>query len=313
MPELMALLAGPASARLGVEVAEQLAIQPLAYECRRFPDGESEIDLREPVRGRDVYLLQATSPPVDRHLVELLLAADACRRAGAARLTAVIPYFGYARQDRRTGRRSLGARVAAKAVETGGFDRLMLIDAHTPAIEGFFDIPIDHLTAVPLLAQTAGRDLPGESVIVAPDLGAVKRAREYARLLQMPMALVHKTRLSGADVEAHGVLGDVRSRTPLIVDDMLSTGATIEAAVGALGAAGALEPMMVAVTHALLVGDARDVFRRLPISHLIVGNTVPIENDPDLHLEVTSVSSLVATAIRRNHHDESLADLLVRT
>jgi ribose-phosphate pyrophosphokinase len=308
----MAVLAGPASVSLGAEVSELLQAQALRHECQRFPDGEAQVDLQDSVRGRDVYLLQSTSPPVDQHLIELLLLADACRRAGAARLTAVIPYFGYARQERRTERRSLGARVAADVVVTGGFNRLMLIDAHTPAIEGFFDVPIDHLTAVPLLADAAKRWLGDNPVVVAPDLGAVKLAREYGRLLQAPMASVHKTRLSGHEVEAHGVIGDVRGRTPLVVDDMLSTGGTIEAAIGALRQAGAREPVGVVVTHGLLVGPARDLLRRLPISRLIVGNTVALENIGDLPIEVTSVAPLIATAIRRDHYDESLADLRVQ-
>lgn len=309
----MALLVGPASTQLGDEVSGLLAVEPVAYEARRFPDGETEMDLQETVRNRDVFVLQSTSPPVDRRLIELLLLADACRRAGAARLTGVIPYFGYARQDRRVDRRSLGARVAADIISTGGFDRVMLIDAHTPSIEGFFAMPIDHLTAVPLLAAAAGDGLHGNVVVVAPDFGAVKRAREYARLLNAPMALVHKTRLSGEQVAAHGVIGDVRNRVPLIVDDMLSTGGTIEAAVGALAGAGALEPMAVAVTHALMVGRAPDILQRLPVAPLIAGNTVAIEKRPDLHVQVASVAPLIATAIRRSHHGESLADLRART
>jgi ribose-phosphate pyrophosphokinase len=311
MHNRMTVLAGPASLRLGADVCELLRVPPAAYDCRRFPDGEIEVELRQSVRGRDVYLLQSTSPPVEQHLMELVLLADACRRAGAARMTAVIPYFGYARQDRRTDRRSLGGRVAANVIEGARFDRLMLIDAHTPAIEGFFDAPIDHLTAVPLLALAAAPSIRDNSVVVAPDLGAVKRAREFARVLQVPMAFVHKTRLSGEEVEAHGVIGDVRNRTPLIVDDMMSTGGTIEAAVHALRAAGALEPMAVAVTHALLVGRARDVLRRLPLSRLIAGDTVAIEQPAEPHLEITSVAPLIATAIRRDHRDESLADLRI--
>jgi ribose-phosphate pyrophosphokinase len=307
--DLMAVIAGPASVSLGSEVSELLQVQPLTYDCQRFPDGEVQVDLRSSVRGRDVYLLQSTSPPVDQHLIELLLLADACRRAGAARLTGVLPYFGYARQERRTARRSLGARVVADMVATGGFDRVMLVDAHTPAIEGFFTVPLDHLTAVPLLAAAARRRLGDAPVVVAPDLGAVKLAREYGRLLQAPIAFVHKTRLSGHAVEAHSVIGDVRGRTPLIVDDMLSTGATVEAAVGALRQAGAREPATVAVTHALLVGSAHELLRRLPIAHLVVGNTVALGNTHDLPLDVTSVGPLIATAIRRDHYDESLADL----
>lgn len=311
MDARMTVLAGPASPRLGAEVCEILRLTPAAYECRRFPDGEIQVDLQESVRGRDVFLVQATSPPVEEHLFELLLLADACRRAGAGRLTAVVPYFGYARQDRRSGRRSLGARVAADALATGGFDRLMLIDAHTPAIEGFFDVPIDHLTAVPLLARATAPAVRESSIVVAPDLGAVKLAREYARILRTPMAFVHKTRLDGEEVEAHGVIGDVRGRHPLVVDDMLSTGGTVEAAVGALRDAGAIEPVTVIVTHTLAVGRAREILRRLPIARLISANTVSIGGKPVPHLEITSVASLIATAIRRTHRDESLADLRV--
>lgn len=311
MNDRMTVLVGSASARLGAEVCDALALPPAQAGCRQFPDGEMQAHVDETVRGRDVFLLQSTSPPVERNLMELLLLADACRRAGPERLTAVIPYFGYGRQDRRTERRSLGGRVAANVVGTGGFDRLMLIDAHTPAIEGFFDIPLDHLTAVPLLAEAASPSLGGNAVVVAPDLGAVKLARAYARILHAPLAFVHKTRLNGEEVEAHGVIGEVRGRVPLIVDDMLSTGATVAAAVGALRAAGALEPMHVAVTHALLVGEAHTILRRLPIARLVTGNTVPIERAPELPLQITSVAPLIATAIRRAHCGESLADLRV--
>jgi ribose-phosphate pyrophosphokinase len=260
------------------------------------------------VRARDVFIIQATSPPVEQHLFELLLLADACRRGGAGRLTAVIPYFGYARQDRRTERRSLGGRVAADAIATARFNRLMLVDAHTPAIEGFFAAPIEHLSAIPLLARAAAPSIRDTSVVVAPDLGAVKRAREFARRLEVPMAFVHKTRLDGDAVEAHGVIGEVRGRAPLIVDDMLSTGATLEAAVAALEAAGAATPMSVAVTHALLVGRAREVLARLALTRLIASDTVAIER-PAPHLEITSLAPLLAAAIRREHRGESLSDL----
>jgi ribose-phosphate pyrophosphokinase len=303
------VLAGPASVHLGAGVCELLRISPAPYDCRRFPDGEALVEIHQSVRGRDVYILQATSPPVEEHLMELVLLADACRRAGTARLTAVIPYFGYARQDRRTSRRSLGARVAANIIASAGFDRLMLIDAHTPAIEGFFDVPLDHLTAVPLLARAAAVSIRERSVVVSPDLGAAKLARNYANQLHVPMAVVHKTRLNGDTVEAHAVIGDVRDRLPLIIDDMLSTGATIEAAVGALRAAGAAGPMTVAVTHALLVGRAREVIQRLPVGRVMATDTVAIEPPTLPQLEIVSVAPLVATAIRRNHRDESLADL----
>jgi ribose-phosphate pyrophosphokinase len=320
VPDPIAFVAGTASSRLGDEVAALLGEQATACECRRFADGELEIGVAESVRGRDLYLLQATSPPVEQHLMELLLMADACRRAGAARMTAVIPYFGYARQDRRIERRALGGRVAARMVETGHFDRLILLDAHTPAIDGFFDVPIDHLSAVPVLADAARRSLPERPVVVAPDLGAVRLAREYARRLRAPMAVIHKTRLTGESVMAHEIMGEVEGRTPVIVDDILSTGATIAAAVGALRAAGAIAPMTVVVTHLLLAGAAREHLRELPIARLITANTVAVDTTvngalaagSDLPLEIVSIGPLIATAIRRHHLGESLEDLRIR-
>jgi ribose-phosphate pyrophosphokinase len=304
----LTVFAAPASLRLGSEICDILGTSPAAHDCRRFPDGETQVDLRKSVRGHDVYLVQSSSPPVEQHLMELLLLADACRRAGAGRLTGVVPYFGYARQDRRTDRRSLGGRVAADIIGTAKFDRLILVDTHTPAIEGFFDMPIDHLTAVPLLARAVAPSVAGNAVVVAPDLGAVKLARAYAAELHLPMAFVHKTRLDGDAVEAHGVIGDVRNRLPIVIDDMLSTGSTVEAAVGALRGAGALEPVTVVVTHGLFVGRAREVVARLPIARLIATNTVAIDAVVS-PIEIASVAPLLATAIRRNHRDESLADL----
>jgi ribose-phosphate pyrophosphokinase len=309
MDSPLVVICGPASLELGSKVTAVLGITAGTYECRRFPDGEVLIELGESVRGRDVFLLQSTSPPGDQHLFELLLLADACRRAAARRLIAVIPYFGYARQDRRTGRRSLGARVAADVLGTAGFERLMLIDVHTPAVEGFFSIPVDHLSAVPLLARAIAPALPEKSVVVAPDLGAVKLARAYARLLHLPMAVVHKTRLNGDEVEAHAVIGDVRHRSSLVVDDMLSTGATIRAAVGALRGAGTQGPAMVAVTHALLVGGARELLPGLSLSRVTVTDTAALEPSAAIPLEVVSVAPLIAAAIQRTYANESLADL----
>ncbi len=294
-----AILAGPASRQLGARVCEELGVRAVAYESERFPDGEAQVELGESVRGRDVFLIQATSPPADVHLIEFLLLADACHRDGAERLTGIIPYLGYARQDRRMGRRSLGARVAADVIATSGVDRLVLVNVHTPAIEGFFTCPIDHLTAVPMLARAiAPRD---NSVVVAPDLGAVKLAREYGRLLKLPTAIVHKTRLGGASVEASAIIGDVRGRAPIVIDDILSTGATIEAAVAALRAAGAVDPVEVVVTHALLVGRAREVLPTLRLGSITSGDTVAIDPPADLPFRTVTVAPLLAEAIRHLH------------
>ena len=306
--ERVTILAGSASVRLGTAVCTSLDLPLAPCETRRFPDGELQVELAQSVRGDDVFLIQATSPPVNEHLIELLMLADACRRSGAGRLTGIIPYFSYARQVRRAGRRSLGARVAADVIATAAFDRLVLIDAHTAAIEGFFSVPIEHLTATPLLARAVSASLPEHSVVVAPDLGAVKLAREYARLLHMPMAVVHKTRLDGEAVEAKAVMGDVAARSPLIIDDMLSTGGTIEAAVAALRAAGAVDPMTVAVTHALLVGHAADLLPKLGLARIVASDSVERDGIANLSVTTKSLAPLLAAAIRGLHRDESLSD-----
>jgi ribose-phosphate pyrophosphokinase len=219
-----------------------------------------------------------------------------------------VPYFGYARQDRRGGRRTpVGARVVAELFDAAPLDRLAVIDLHTAAIEGFLAMPVEHLTAVPLLAEAARRYAGPDGVIVAPDLGAAKLADRYARILKLPVAVVHKTRVSGSEVHVTGVAGDVRGRPPIIVDDMLSTGGTIEAAVHALVQAGSLADMTVAITHGLFVGPARERLRALPVGRIIATDSVRRGPDVGLPVETVGIGPLLGEAIRRLHDDESLA------
>jgi len=281
-----------------------------AASVHRFPDGELHVAVRDSVRGHDVYLIQPTSPPFEVHFLELVLLADSCRRAGAARLTAVIPYFGYARQDRRAeGRESVAARVIADLLAAAGFTRVIAVDLHSPALEGFFPFPVEHLTAVPALAD--GLEPDADATVVAPDLGAVRLADRYGQILELPVAIVHKTRVSGSEVAVRGVTGEVRERAPIIVDDMISTGATIAAAHGALRHAGCRTEVTVVATHALLVSDAVERLRVLGLRHLVVTDTVLLPLPPRLPLRVVSVAPLLADAIRRLHEGRSLADLLV--
>jgi ribose-phosphate pyrophosphokinase len=304
------IFAGSANLSLAEAVASRLGAHPSDREVARFADGELHVEVRQSVRGCDVYLIQPTSAPVDEHLMELLFLADACRRAGAARTTAVVPYFGYARHDRRAaGREPVGARLVADLFRAGGLNRIVAIDLHSPALEGFFSIPLEHLSAVPLLAAAVRPWASEKSVIVAPDLGAAKLAERYAALLHAPVAVVHKTRLSGADVAVRTITGDVQGRSPILVDDMISTGGTIEAAVKALLAAGCLPDFVVAATHGLFVGPAVDRLRPLPIRRLVVTDTVAF-GGPQLPVEVVSVDALLADTIRCLHDDRSLVGLI---
>jgi len=309
---VLTLLSGGANLPLAEAVAQTLGLPLGVTSLHRFPDGELHVAVRDSLRGHDVYLLQPTSPPFETHFLELLLLADACLRAGAARLTAVVPYFGYARQDRRaSGREPVGARLIADLFSAAGIQRLVTIDLHSPTLEGFFSFPLEHLTAVPELAGAMGNG-SRERVVVAPDLGAARLADRFGRALDLPVAMVHKTRITGEEVLVRGVTGDVAGRAPIIVDDMISTGATIAAAVAALREAGCRPPITVVATHALLVGGAVARLQQLPFERMIVTDSVAIPPAAvALPLHVVSVASCVAQSIGRLHHDRSLADLLV--
>jgi ribose-phosphate pyrophosphokinase len=266
------------------------------------------VELEQSVRGHDVYVIEPTSRPVDEHVLELLFLADACRRAGAARLTVVVPYFGYARQDRRaSGREAVGAGVIASLIETAGFSRIVAVDLRAPEIEGFFRIPLEHLSATRLLAEAVRTT--GDSVIVAPDLGAVKLAERYQAVVHLPVVVLYKTRISGSAVSLRSIIGDVKDRAPIIVDDMITTGGTIEAAVKGLLDAGCKPTVSVLATHAVFVGPAVARLQALPIQQLIGTNSV--ESDELLtHLQVVNLAPMIAETIGRLNRDQSLEPLL---
>jgi len=308
----LTLLSGSANLPLAEAVARALGMPLGVVSLHRFPDGELHVAVRDSLRGHDVYLLQPTSPPFETHFLELLLLADACRRAGAVRVTAVVPYFGYARQDRRaSGREPVGARLIADLFSAAGIQRLVAIDLHSPTLEGFVSFPLEHLTAVPALAAALGNGLR-ERVIVAPDLGAARLADRFGRALNLAVAMVHKTRITGEEVLVRGVTGDVAGRAPIIVDDMISTGATIAAAVAALREAGCRPQFTVVASHALLVGGAVTRLQQLALERVIVTDSVAIPAAAvALALHVVSIAPSIAECIGRLHRDRSLADLLV--
>jgi ribose-phosphate pyrophosphokinase len=296
------LLGGTGNPALLDATAHALGIAPEERVLERFPDGELHVVLQRSQTAAHVTILQSTGPPVDEHLVELVMLADASKRAGAARVTAVVPYFGYARQDHRgAAGEAIGAKTIAKVLGAAGIDELVVVDPHSAALETMFDILVQTLTAVPILA-TALHALGGDdAVVVAPDLGAVKLAERYAAALDLPVAVVRKTRLSGENVHALDLVGDVRDRRPLIVDDMITTAGTVEAAARALLDRGCRPELVVAATHGLFIGPAQSRLAALPLRRVLVTDTVPTFAS-DLPLSVISIAGLLADALTSLAH-----------
>src|SRR3990172_3845577 len=312
------LLAGRSNPALAKATAGELGLRLASAQVFSFPDGELHVQIEESLRGHDVYVLQSTSPPAETHLLELVLLADACRRAGATRLTAVLPYFGYARQDRRaSGREAVGARVVADLLEAVRLDRVVAVDLHSGALEGFFSLPLEHLSAIPTLVDALRPLVDARAVIVAPDLGATKLAERYATALQLPVAMLHKVRVSGEEVHVRRITGDVFDRSPIVVDDMISTGGTIAAAVTALREASSRKEISVVATHGLLVGSAVERLSELGLRALIVSDSVArariLQDEPERmpELRVVSLGPLLANAIWSLHRDQSLNSLIV--
>ena len=303
------VFSGTSNPALAAGVAEGLGVRPGSRTVTRFTDGEIEVRLDEPVRGREVLLIQATSPPVNDNLLELLTLADACRRSAAARITAVVPYFGYARADKRRGRREpITASLVAQLIQAAGIDHLLTVDLHAAQIEGFFQIPVDSLTAAPTLAHALRGRMPQRAVIVSPDTGRVAMAADYAHRLGGSVAILHKRRTSGTETAVTHVVGDVRDRPCLIIDDMISTGGTIARAVEALLQAGARPEIVVAATHGLFVDDAWGTLGHPAIREVFVTDSVvPVESER--RLRIVGVAPLIAAAIRQLLAGGSLSEL----
>jgi len=282
-----------------------------------FPDGELIVHIEEDVRGRDCFVILSTCEPVNDNLMELLIFADSMRRASARRITAVIPYFGYGRQDRKErGRTPITAKLVANLVTTAGFDRVLALDLHAAQIQGFFDLPMDHLASGPVFGEylMRNRDALGDLVVVSPDVGNVKVASMYADSLGGEFAVVHKSRVSGSEVKSTHIVGEVRGRTVLMVDDMISTAGTVCEAAKVVMDHGAKD-VMVAATHAVLVGPAVERLCKSPISRIIVTNTIPdtqrLAPIRD-RMTVLCVGKLFADAIHHIHHNKSVSALFSR-
>jgi ribose-phosphate pyrophosphokinase len=307
-----------------LKIFSGLANQPLAQDiCRylnlpmgkislgRFPDGEISCKIDEDVRGRDVFIVQPTCPPVNEHIMELLVMIDSFKRASSYRLTAVIPYFGYARQDRKdAGRVPITAKLVANLITRAGADRVLAMDLHAAQIQGFFDVPVDHLYAAPVLNNYfQSMDLPHEElVVVAADAGSIKRALGHATRLNVPLAIVDKRRVSAEMTKSANIIGaGVEGKTALMFDDMISTAGSICSAADVIHAHGA-KAIYAAATHGVLVGPAIERLKAAPFKGIVLTDSIPLADEKALpNVTVLSVASLLGQAIKRIHRNESVS------
>ena len=305
------IFAGNSNRELAEEIAKKLNKKLGDAEIGRFSDGEISVKINETVRGADVFVVQSTCHPVNENLMELLIMIDAFKRASAGRITAVIPYYGYARQDRKARARDpITAKLVANLITSAGADRVLTMDLHAPQIQGFFDIPLDHLIGVPILARYFLENVELENaVVVSPDLGSVTRARNFATKLDLPLAIVDKRRPKANVAEIMNIIGDVKDKTAIMVDDMIDTAGTIVAAAQALMDYGAKE-IYACCTHPVLSGPAVERIQNSPIKELIVLNTIPLPPEKRIDkIKVLSVADLFAEAINRIYEDVAISTL----
>lgn len=305
----IALFSGRSNPALSQRIADAYGQELGDLTIRNFSDGEIYVKYEESIRGADVFLIQSTEPPAENWL-ELLLLIDAARRASATRITAVIPYFGYARQERKDQPRvSIASKMYANMLTTAGVDRILTMDLHAAQIQGFFDIPVDHLQASVVFAEYFRQIDVSNLVVVSPDVGSVKRARAYANRLDTDLALVDKQRTGHNESEVMNVIGDVEGKNVLLIDDMVDTAGTLCGAAQALKEAGALD-ILAACTHPILSGPAYERIENSAIRKLVVTDTIPLTRTSE-KIEVISVSSIFADAIRRIYTNESISTLFV--
>jgi len=307
------IFTGSSNPALAREVCEHLDVRLGEAEVGRFPDGEVMVEVRENVRGGDCFVLQSICTPPNDNLMELLLLMDALRRASAKRITAVIPYFGYARQDRKVAPRvPISAKLVADVVTAAGASRVLTVDLHAGQIQGFFNIPVDNLYAMPVLIQYLRKRLDGRRVsVISPDAGGVERARAFARRLNANLAIIDKRRPRASEVAEMQLVGEVRDSSALLVDDMIDTAGTITEAAKVVMNAGANE-VLACATHPILSDPACERLNKSNIKEMITTNTIPLRAKAQAELgslKVLSVASLIAEAIRRIHNEESVSSL----
>jgi ribose-phosphate pyrophosphokinase len=308
------LFTGNANPKLAQKVAKQLNIQLGKATVSKFSDGEVMVELLENVRGKDVFVLQSTSEPTNDHLMELMIMVDALRRSSAARITAAIPYFGYARQDRRprSARVAISAKVVANMLTVAGVNRLLTMDLHADQIQGFFDIPVDNVYATPILLGDLWKHGYKNQVVVSPDVGGVVRARAIAKRLESDLAIIDKRRPRPNVATVMNIIGDVNGRTCVIMDDMVDTANTLCAAADALKEQGAVR-VVAYCTHPVLSGPAVGRIEKSVIDELVVTDTIPLKPEAEAcsKIRVVSVDSLMAETVRRIYEESSVSSLFV--
>ncbi|MDP3725059.1 MAG: ribose-phosphate pyrophosphokinase [Nanoarchaeota archaeon] len=303
------LFAGRAHPELATEIAKLLDVSLGKIHLATFPDSETHAQIEESVRGTDIFIIQPTCAPVNENLMELLIMIDAFRRASAGPITAIIPYYGYGRQDRKsTGREPISARLVADLLETAGTNRVVTLDLHASQIQGFFTIPVDHLTAITTIVEHYRKKDLSNAVVVSPDVGRAKLAEKYAQLLNLPFVLMHKRRegVGGVQVKVIEIVGGVKGKTPIIVDDLIAGGSIIQQA-RALVEAGS-KPAYIAATHGILVGHALKLLGEDCVREVVVTNTVPIPPGKRIpKLQVLSIAPLLAKVIQNVHEGKSVS------
>ncbi|GBF32849.1 ribose-phosphate pyrophosphokinase [Desulfocucumis palustris] len=304
------IFSGNANPQLAEEIANYLGVSVGAAKVTRFSDGEIQVKINESVRGADVFIIQPTSQPVNEQLMELLVMVDAVRRASARRITAVLPYYGYARQDRKTRARDpITAKLVANLLTASGARRVITMDLHAGQIQGFFDIPVDHLPGVPILAQYFLQNKLENVVVVSPDLGGVTRARDLAERIGAPIAIIDKRRPEPNVAEVMNIIGAIQDKTVIMIDDIIDTAGTITQGAAALKKWGAGD-IYICCTHAVLSGPAISRLRESPIKEVLVTNTIAVPPEKIIQkMKVLSVAPLLGEAIIRIHEDLSVSKL----
>ncbi len=306
------IFAGNANPTLAKKVCKYLSIPLGNVLVGRFPDGEIDVKVNEDVRGSDIFIIQPTCPPVNENLTELLILIDCFKRASSARITAVLPYYGYARKDRKDeGRVPITAKLVANLVTEAGADRLLTIDLHAAQIQGFFDIPVDHLLAFRVLADYYREKKLEDFVVVSPDVGGIKIARLYSTNMHIRLAVVDKRRIGPEEIEVGFVIGDVKDKNAIIIDDLIATGGSICQAARILKEKGAKD-IYVGATHPVLCGSAAEKLMDAPIKEIAVTDTIPLNEQARMlgkKIKVLSIASLLGEAIKRIHTNKSISSM----